>query len=251
MGARDNDGLSGGELPPLVRGHLERNVPAGERGRGRIRFSQVGEMQLRPGRWMAFRARQELAADRVEFAWRARFVVAPLVWLQVVDWYREGVGGLHGRVWGLVPVIRARGPEIARGEAMRYLSELAWVPQALRANRELQWRQLDESRVEVATRVASSRVAVTLRFDVAGDIVGASGVRPRMVGRRTVDTPFSGSFGAYKQLGGVRVPTTAVVAWELPEGPFTYFRGRLLAVEHVYPVTAVIPSSERVSRRGA
>ena len=29
------------------------------------------------------------------------------------------------------------------------------------------------------------------------------------------------------QLGGVRIPTTAEVRWELEDGPFTYFRGRI------------------------
>lgn len=32
-------------------------------------------------------------------------------------------------------------------------------------------------------------------------------------------------------LGGVRVPTTAEVGWDLPEGRFVYFRGRLTGLE--------------------
>ena len=189
-------------------------------------------MQVKPGRWLPFRATQELSAERVEFAWRARFRVAPLVSLRVVDWYRNGDGGLEGRVWGLVPVVRARGPETARAEAMRYLSELAWVPHAFTANTELEWRELDDQTVEVATRVASSRVAVRLHFDAAGDIVGVSAdARPRLEGKRTIERPFRGSFGEYRELGRLRVPTAAEVAWELPDGPFPYFRGRVTSLE--------------------
>lgn len=36
---------------------------------------------------------------------------------------------------------------------------------------------------------------------------------------------------ATSRAGGLRVPTTAEVAWELPEGPFTYFRGRVTALQ--------------------
>ena len=189
-------------------------------------------MQLKPGRWLPFHATQEMRVDRVEFAWRARFRVAPLLSLRVVDWYGAGDGGLEGRLWNRIPVVRARGPEVARGEAMRYLAELAWVPQAMIANRELEWHGLDEDAVEVAARVGDSRVSVVLHFDSAGDIEGASAdVRPRLVGKETVKTAFRGVFGEYRELGGVRVPTTAEASWLLPDGPFTYFRGRVTGWE--------------------
>jgi hypothetical protein len=40
-------------------------------------------------------------------------------------------GRLEGRVAGL-RVFRSDGPDLSRGEAMRYLAELAWIPHALR-----------------------------------------------------------------------------------------------------------------------
>lgn len=105
----------------------------------------------------------------------------------VIDWYRAGDGGLEGKLWGLVRLVRARGPETARGEAMRYLAELPWVPQAMAANGELEWRQFDEATVEVATRVAWARVAVHRHFDMGGDIVGASADARRVwSGRRAL-----------------------------------------------------------------
>ena len=215
-------------LPELVRRYFERNVPADQQVRSAVHFTQVGEMQLKPGRWLPFRAEQEIAVDRVEFAWRASFRAAPLVSVRVQDWYRAGVGGLDVRLWGVVPVVRASGEQFARGEAMRYLAELAWAPQAMVANPALEWRQVDESTVEVATRVARERVAVLLHFDAAGDIVGASTeARPRMVGKQVVDTPWSGAFGEYREFNGVRLPATAEVSWLLSDGPFTYFRGRV------------------------
>jgi hypothetical protein len=123
---------------------------------------------------------------------------------------------------------------VAKGEAIRYLAELPWAPQAMIDNRELEWREVDERTVEVATSVAGERVAVLLHFDAAGDIVAASAEdRPRAVGKRAVATPFAGEYGDYQVFGRVRVPTKADVRWDLPDGPFVYFRGRLteLAVE--------------------
>jgi hypothetical protein len=169
---------------------------------------------------------------RIQFAWRARFPIVPLVSLRVVDWYGGDGGGLAARLWGLIPVTRARGDEVAKGESMRYLAELAWVPYAIVGNRELEWRDVDETKVEVATRVGGARAAVRLHFDGTGDIVAVSAdARPRMVGKRAVDTPFSGRYGEYRDFGGLRVPTTGEVAWELSDGPFVYFRGRVIGLE--------------------
>ena len=216
------------DLPELVRRYVERCVPADQLGQSAVHFAQVGEMQLKPGRWLPFRAEQDMAVDRVEFEWRASFSAAPLISVHVRDWYRSGVGGLDVRLWGVVPVVRASGEQFARGEAMRYLAELAWAPQAMVANPALEWQAVDESTVEVATRIARERVAVQLHFDAAGDIVGMStDARPRMVGKQVVDTPWSGVFGEYREFNGVRLPTTGEVSWLLSDGPFTYFRGRV------------------------
>jgi hypothetical protein len=215
-------------LPDLVRHYVERNVPPAALNAPSVRFSEHGEMQLRPGRWSPFLAEQEMEADRVEFAWHANFRIAPLVSLRVRDWYRAGAAGLDVRFLGF-PVVRANGEDVARGEAMRYLAELVWVPQAFVSNRALEWREVDESRVEVATRVGAERVAVTLRFDEAGDIVAISAERPRRVDKQVVDTPWSGVFGNYRELDGVRLPSTGEVSWLLPDGLFTYFRCTLSA----------------------
>jgi hypothetical protein len=218
------------DLPPLVARYLERILPP-DALPTRVRFTQEGEMQLKPGRWMRFEARQEASAERVEFSWRARFPVAPLVALRVDDWFRAGDGALEVRLFG-VPLKRIRGGEVSKGEAMRYLAELPWVPHALVGNRELEWRQLDEATAEVATRLATGRAAMRLHFNDAGDIVAASASdRPRAVGNAVTPTPFAGEFSDYEVLEGVRIPTTAEVRWELEDGPFTYFRGRITSFD--------------------
>jgi hypothetical protein len=136
---------------------------------------------------------------------------------------------LEARVFGL-RFMHQSGPETTRGEALRYLAELPWVPQALVANRELEWRALDPRSAEVASLVRGERLAVRLDFDDAGDVVRASSEQ-RLVkrGKEWVATPWAGEFGAYAELGRMRIPTTAEVAWDLPEGRFVYWRGRVVS----------------------
>jgi hypothetical protein len=193
----------------------------------------MGEMQLRAGRWLPFEAEQDVCLVRVEFAWQARFQMAPLVSIRVRDWYADGDGGLEGRLFGLIPVARAGGADTARSEAMRYLAELAWFPHAIVANRELEWRSRDADSVEVATPVGRTHTAaVTIRFDEDGDIDRVFAPdRPRQEQKEVVNRPWAGYFSEYHELEGVRVPTRAEVMWELPEGPFPYFRARITGLE--------------------
>jgi hypothetical protein len=220
------------ELPEPVSRYLDRSLASKQPLPRLVRLTQTGEMQLKPGRWLSFEAQQVARVDRVEFVWRARFALAPLVGIRVRDWFRDGDGGLEARLLGLIPVASAGGPETARSEAMRYLAELPWFPQAVLGNEELAWREVEHGAVEVATRVGSAEAAVTLHFDEAGDIVGAFAPdRPHQEGSRFVDHPWSGAFSGYEELGGVRVPTRAEVSWDLPDGRFTYFRGRVTRLE--------------------
>lgn len=44
-------------------------------------------------------------------------------------------------------------------------------------------------------------------------------------------TPWAGTYGDYAIVGGVRVPTRGEVRWELPDGPFVYWRGTIASLE--------------------
>jgi hypothetical protein len=223
--------MSERRLPPRIASYLESVLPEGGEAPERIRLTQRGEMVQKPGgRRLDFTAVEELAVHTVEFEWRAGFGPNPLVRVRVTDRYRSGEGLLVARVWGLVPATRSSGPDTDRGEAMRYLAELPWVPHAIKANPELSWRELDDGSVEVSTLVGGRAASVHLSLDEGGLIRAASGIRPRLAGRSAIDTPFVGRFGDYVELGGIRVPGSAEVSWELPEGPFTYWRGELTSL---------------------
>jgi hypothetical protein len=224
--------MSGGGLAGRF---LARSGAADRAARG-VRISQRGRMWMRPGgRPLGFTAVQEIDAGRVAFRWRARFGAGPLRPLTVVDRYDGGEGVLEGRIAG-VRAFRSEGPEIARGEAMRYLAELAWIPHALRANGALEWTELSPSEAEAATSTPGGRVAVRLRFDGTGDLLRASAPdRPRAEGGRAVPTPWRGEFSDHAELAGLRVPRRAEAAWELPDGLFTYWRAELTGLELVGP----------------
>jgi hypothetical protein len=147
--------------------------------------------------------------------------------LAVADGVSDGRGTLAVRMLGRT-LQHEEGAETSVGEAMRYLAELPWAPAAMAGNAELSRRGRDTSSAEVAAADEPGAPAVTLEFDSEGDIVRASsGARPFRQGDTWLPTPWSGEFGDYRELGGMRMPTSAEVGWDLPGGRFVYWRGRV------------------------
>lgn len=223
---------SNAELPGLVRQYLERVLPPCGSVPTRVRVTQAGEMRQKPGgRPLRFTAVEEFAVEEVAFSWRARFpVVGPLA-ITVIDDYGAGEGKLEARVLGF-PIQRQRGRETVIGEALRYLAELPWAPHAMAHNRELEWRELDDASVEVATYVGGERLVVKIEFDGTGDIVRTSSeMRLFKVEKAWVPRPWAGDFSEYAVVGDIRTPTRAEVYWDLDEGRFVYWRGGVTSVE--------------------
>ncbi len=186
---------------------------------------QRGEMRFAPDRpWMPFTAEQSFDGAGIDFRWAARVRMAPMVSARVVDAFENGAGSLVARVFGIIPVARARGPETDTGEALRGLAELPWRPMAFGQESSLNFEAVSGARFD------NGKTSALVDFDVDGEgrVLSVSvASRPRVLGKLVVDTPWSGTFGEYREFNGMRVPTAAEVSWHLPEGPFTYWRGRV------------------------
>lgn len=195
----------------------------------RVRLTQHGEMFRDPGsRPLSFTAVEEIAVDTVGYSWHGRCSVAPLVALHIYDGYEDGQGWMWGRVAG-VPFLRRRGPEVTAASALRYLAELPWAPQAMVANSTLTWCMRGDRLVEVATVADGAVRTMSLHLNPDGDIVRTfTGARHR---DRDGMRAWSGVFSDYATLGCVRIPTVAEARWELPAGPFTYWRGYVTGLE--------------------
>lgn len=220
------------ELPDRVLDYLARALPDGGVTPDRVRLTQEGVMWRKPdGNALRFCATEEIWVASPAFTWDAHVRASRLLpRLHVVDGLAEGQGRLRVSVLG-VPVARDSGENLTVGEVMRYLAELPWAPHAM-LSPALRWHVVDETIVEVGT-VAGPHASIGLRFDESGDVVAAFGHRPHREGKRTEMRSWTGLYSDYRQLGGIRVPTAAEVHWTLPDGPFTYFRGRVTGLELV------------------
>jgi hypothetical protein len=211
-------------LPDLVRAYVER--VAGRPAPRLVRLRQRAEMRLGPDRpWHPVEAAQTIKVREPGFVWVAEMTLAPLLSVRILDSYVDGQGRADVRLFGSLPVARAAGPLLGKGELMRYLAELPWAPQAMLHNPRLRWRALDAATVEVSADSAAGPARVRLRFE-NGEIVGAEADdRPRILGRRAVPTPWRGRFYDHRELNGWRIPTWGEVGWIIGGQLVTVWRG--------------------------
>lgn len=159
----------------------------------------------------------------------------PLVTLHVEDAFQHGSGGLVGRLWGWLRLFAEGGPAVDRGQAIRYLSELPWTPAAYLHNDHVSWEETADGHLRASCDVAGTRVHVDYALDSEGRVVSVRADRPRGVDGEFVDTPWVGQFHDWSEVDGLMVPMRGEVAWELPEGTFTYWQGRVTKYEVVSP----------------
>lgn len=218
------------DVPELVRNFVCRAAPQIKRATT-VYLRQHGEIRLgADSPWKSLEAEQVIRIPEPGFVWLARMKMAGFVKADILDAYSDGDGFLEARLFGSFPMARAAGPEISRGELMRYLAELAWAPQAMLYNRHLSWREIDANTVEVSAASRGSPVRVRLSF-ADGDLIGvAADDRPRLVDNFAIRTPWCGRFFDYREIGGWRIPSRAIATWVLPEAPFDYFRGEIVAL---------------------
>lgn len=205
------------------------SMPDGEiRGR-QVRLRQVGELRLSPERpWRPFRAHQVFNGSSLDFRWQAWMKLVPLLPTRVVDAFEGRRGHLTVSMLGFIPIVRAHGPDINKGEVLRSLAELPWRPFAIRESPQLNWNAISEDCLQVTCDDGQTRAEIVLSVDAQGGIRGGEAMRPRRDGNRVEELMWSGTYSSYRVFGSVTIPTVAEVLWMLPSGPFAYYRAQVI-----------------------
>jgi hypothetical protein len=197
---------------------------------GSINMSATAEQ------WKPFTSTQRVVTQRPGFDWDARIMMLPGVPAHVHDAYVAGEGLLHGALFGLVPVVNIAGtPEIARGELLRFFAEMTWYPTALLPSQGVRWEAVDDASARATLTDGSLAVTLLFRFNADGLIDTARAEsRDRVVDGKNVSAPWQGRFWNYAERGGMQVPLNGEVAWLLPEGTKTYWRGTTTSLHYEF-----------------
>jgi hypothetical protein len=212
-------------LPALARRWLGHAIAPGTPLWQTVRLSMSGQIRL--GRWWPFTATQVLAPPG-GYIWAA---TARMAGLPVTGYDRlsSGTADMRWRLLGLVPVMTAAGPDIARSARGRLAGEIALIPTAFG---HAAWTQGEHPTIAAATwqfdddtETAQLRVADGGQLsEIVVNRWGNPGGGPF---RRC---PFGVSVEAEEDFGGVTIPSLFSAGWwwgtgRQAEGEF--FRARI------------------------
>lgn len=211
-------------LPTAAQRWLDRALPTDLELPTTIQIEQEGAMEVR-GNWTPFAATGIYKAPPLSFNWQARMRLLPGVWIVAEDGHLDGEGWGGARLWGIIPMGRRTDPEVLAAQLVRCLAELAWLPSFALADPALAWSGAGDTSFEVRAIAGDQNALV--RFDTSdrGDIIRAySPARPYDVPSGYAEAPWHYRFGDHRELGGVRVPATAVATFEKSDGSWEYLR---------------------------
>jgi hypothetical protein len=204
-------------------------LPGGEkatRGVRGIRARQRGEIRSAPdARWNPFVADEFVDATRAGFRWEAR-IGRGLLSVVVTDAYEEG----HGRLVlakGLLQLKKLVGPEVDHGELQRYLAYIGYCPAMLLNNPSLAFSAVGARTLRVWDRKDQTDASVEVDLGEDGHPSLIRAIRPMVVGKRAIATPWSATGSEPEERDGLRVWRRMEATWHPPEGSFTYVRMEL------------------------
>jgi hypothetical protein len=111
---------------------------------------------------------------------------------------------------------------------MRYLAELAFIPDAILANGALRWRADSPNALVVGAGEGPTAVEVILTLDAEGGIGSTFAPdRPRSATDPVLPTPWRGRLWDYRPHLGRWIPFAGEVAWEIGGKEEVYWQGQV------------------------
>jgi hypothetical protein len=218
-------------IPPLIKRYISIAVTRPVSGHY-VKLTQKGFLKFNAdGKAIPFQANQIISLTKSSFSWMARTSKGflPIV---VCDRLINNKGELQARLFASFKVADATGPELLKGELLRYLAEIPWFPLAISCQPSIIWKQLSSKSVSAEIDLEGVKAKVNFYFDKRG-LIEKIYVPDRgmIVGSKSIPTPWEGHFSNYKEIKGLLVPTHGEISWILPEGRFTYFKGDLISYD--------------------
>lgn len=220
-------------LPAAAQRYLLHALAPGARLATAVRLHMHGTIRMK-GAWCPFEADQVIRWQR-GFIWRA---TVKLNHLPVTGFDRlvDGEGAMRWKLLGLLPVMTAGGPEIARSAAGRVNAESIWLPGVLLGG-DVAWSEHDGAHAAVTLRAHGEQSHLDLELDDRGAI-------------RTLQLPrwgdpdghgfhyetFGGFIDESRTFDGVTVPTAFRLGWFWGTDRFAdegeFFRATIDRLEH-------------------
>jgi len=196
------------DLPAPVRKYFRAAVSQGSPVIRTARITMTGHIKI--GRWIPFRAEETLTPHR-GFVWAARAGGI----ISGFDRYVDGNGAMDWRILGLLPVMRATGPDVSRSAAERAAAEAIWIPTSLLPRMGATWSAPGPTEISVEFGIDDHHVTLDMSLTPKGHPQSVHLQRwgdPDRNGSFELH-PFGGEFTSHATFGGLTIPTRGALGW--------------------------------------
>lgn len=201
------EGTSG--LPASAQRYLDHAMAPGTPLAHAVRLQMRGEIKLQ--RWLPFTAEEVIAWGR-GFIWSAtvRMFGMPI---RGSDRLVDGEGSMRWRLFGIVPVMTAAGPDISRSAAGRVNAEAVWLPSTL-CREDVSWTEGESGHARVQFTSHNEATELELEMDAQDRLQLIRMSRwgnPDGSGFRYAD--FGAVVAGETSFGGYTIPTSLRIGW--------------------------------------
>ena len=205
-----------GHLPPPAQRYLTHAIAPDTPLASAVRLRMHGAIKLK--RWHPFKAEQVIVRDR-GMIWRARVKLAGAT-IRGFDRFLDGTGAIQWTLCGLLPVVRASGPDVTRSSAGRFAAESVWLP-SLFCTDKVSWRDDDHDGVAHANLNVDAHdenLALTLNGGSLQSVALPRWGNPD--GGNFREVQFGAAVDQEATFGGYTIPVRLRVGWYFGTGRF-------------------------------
>lgn len=217
------------QLPTPVQRYFFHAIKPGTPLASAVSLEMTGSFRLGQDKpWLPMRAKQIISIPK-GFIWKATIGSN---WLQMVgaDYYANNSARMRFSLWGLLPLVNACNPDIARSAIGRFAGELYWLPSALLPQRGVTWQAIDDNTIQASLKIDSEPITLTMFIDFQGKLLRLSFAR---WGDKTEDgshsyIPFGGEYQAERTFAGFTIPSQVSAGWWFgTERYLEFFRAKI------------------------
>lgn len=210
-------------LPPLVEKWLRECGVAHKPITTRAHIWQKGEMRIQPGGdWLEATSHQWFRIDPPGFIWNADVGRGTLMEFSGRDLFEKGHGHMLIKLYGIMGIVKAAGPKIDEGVAIRYLAEIIWFPSAA-LSQYIRWEEAGPNEIIAHFQYQDVKVKGHFFFNEEGKVIRFEALRYNQETRKKEPWIVTLDPSAYASFDGYKIPKKAEVSWQLKNQSFTWY----------------------------
>lgn len=216
-------------LPPPARRYFLHAIEPGTPLASSVHLKMRGTFRLKKdAAWMQMQA-EEIIAVLKGFVWKAT-IQQGFFKLVGADSYANQSVHMRFSLWGIIPLVNAKSPDIAKSAIARLALESIWLPSALLPQQGVNWEMVDDRTVKASLEIDGEPITLTLVVDTEGRLLEVSMLRWSDQAERGVFRyiPCGGTVQAEQTFGGFTIPSQMSAGyWFGTERYWDFFRATI------------------------